>query len=87
MTSNNRNPYLIWDNRTRSQITEFLGNNQKNHVKSGESDPAFGAEFLYEAHKDELVIGQIFIRVYNEQPNFPIKVRTLFKNLEPGTNV
>lgn len=32
-------------------------------------------EFSYSAHSGELQIGGIFIRIYNQQPTYPIKVR------------
>ncbi|KAB7502591.1 DnaJ-like protein subfamily C member 13 [Armadillidium nasatum] len=73
LTSNVQTPYLIWDNGTRAQLLDFLQINQQKHVKTGESDPNYGAEFVFEAHKDELIIGGVFIRIYNEQPNFPIE--------------
>ena len=78
LTSNIESPYLIWDNGTRCQLLEFLNSNQVAHVKTGESDPAYGADFVFDAHKDELIIGGIFIRVYNEQPTFQIKVSCVF---------
>ncbi len=34
----------------------------------------FGAEFEYEALKDELVIGEIYVRVYNQQPTYVLEV-------------
>ena len=41
----------------------------------GECDPSFGAEFEFSLHKKELVIGEVFVRIYNEQPTFPLEVR------------
>ena len=40
----------------------------------GRIDEAFGAEFVYEIHAKELVVGEIFVRIYNEQPTFPLDV-------------
>ncbi len=34
----------------------------------------FGAEFQYDTLKDELIIGQIYVRVYNEQPTYVLEV-------------
>ncbi|XP_042237903.1 dnaJ homolog subfamily C member 13-like isoform X4 [Homarus americanus] len=73
LTSNVETPYLIWDNGTRSQLNDFLATNQQAHVRTGQSDPEYGATFEFEAHKDELIIGGVFIRIYNEQPSFPIQ--------------
>ena len=44
----------------------------------GECDPAFGAEFKFSIHEKELVIGEVFVRIYNEQPNFQLEVRMLW---------
>ncbi|XP_045611089.2 dnaJ homolog subfamily C member 13 isoform X2 [Procambarus clarkii] len=73
LTSNVETPYLIWDNGTRTQLIDFLATNQQAHVRTGQSDPEYGAAFEFEAHKDELIIGGVFIRIYNEQPSFPIQ--------------
>ncbi|KAG0721186.1 DnaJ subfamily C member 13 [Chionoecetes opilio] len=73
LTSNVETPYLLWDNGTRAQLLDFLTTNQQAHVRTGESDPEYGATFEFDAHKDELVIGGVFIRIYNEQPTFPIQ--------------
>lgn len=40
----------------------------------GECDPALGAEFLFTVHAKELIIGDVFVRIYNEQPTFPLEV-------------
>ena len=45
----------------------------------GESeDMTFGQNFVYSTLKDELVIGEVYVRVYNEQPTFVLEVRRLF---------
>lgn len=51
-----------------------------NHATSlvswqGENDKSFGAEFVFSDHSKELIVGEIFVRVYNEQPSFPLEVR------------
>ena len=35
---------------------------------------SFGEEFTYDVLKDELVIGEVYVRVYNEQPTFVLEV-------------
>lgn len=40
----------------------------------GECDPGFGSDFVFSVHAKELVVGEIFVRVYNEQPSFPLEV-------------
>ncbi|KAK2708864.1 hypothetical protein QYM36_014478, partial [Artemia franciscana] len=75
LNSNTRNPYLIWDNSTRLELLDYLNEQQKKQMKYGLSavDPSFGAQFVYTIHKKELIVGNIFVRVYNEQPLFTIQ--------------
>lgn len=40
----------------------------------GECDPAFGAEFVFTVHSKELIVGDVFVRIYNEQPTFALEV-------------
>ena len=74
LTSNVETPYLVWDNSTRSQLMDFLQTNCDSHVKTGQSDPDYGSKFSFGAHEDHLVVGGVFIKVYNEQPMYPIEV-------------
>ncbi|XP_050098670.1 dnaJ homolog subfamily C member 13 isoform X1 [Anopheles aquasalis] len=76
LTSNTRNPYLIWDNGTRAQLTDFLEHQRTVAAREQYEDVTdiYGLVqgFSYDAHRDELKIGGIFIRVYNEMPTYPI---------------
>lgn len=77
LTSNTRNPYFIWDNSTRVQLIDFLDDERTKSAKEQHEDitaiHAIVAQFIFDAHKDELQIGGIYIRVYNEMPAFPIE--------------
>lgn len=73
LNSNTENPYLIWDNATRQQLNEFLLDQQQQMIKTGECDPDFGGMFVFDIHAKELIVGEIFVRVYNEQPTFPLE--------------
>ena len=46
----------------------------------GECDPSFGADFVFSAHEKELIIGEVFVRVFNEQPTFPLDNPKEFTN-------
>lgn len=41
----------------------------------GENDKSYGTDFVFDDHSKELIVGEIFVRVYNEQPMFPLEVR------------
>ncbi|XP_055697619.1 dnaJ homolog subfamily C member 13 isoform X2 [Phlebotomus papatasi] len=76
LTSNTRNPYLIWDNGTRAQLIDFLEYQRTTSSKEQYEDItdiySIVEGFSFDAHKDELTIGGIFIRIYIEMPTFPI---------------
>eukprot|EP00064_Thunnus_orientalis_P007154 superscaffoldBa00000780_g7173 len=78
LNSNSENPYLIWNNGTRAELLEFLEGQQEGNIKRGENDKSFGAEFIFNDHSKELIVGEIFVRVYNEQPSFPLEYPKAF---------
>ncbi|CAG2170123.1 unnamed protein product, partial [Oppiella nova] len=74
LNSNIENPYLIWDNSTRAELTDYLETQQRETMRSGECpDPSYGSTFEFSSHKEELIVGEIFVRIYNEQPMFPLE--------------
>ena len=62
----------MWDNSTRAELTDFIEEERTSSVRRGTCDPSFGAEFKFSAHKDQLVVGNIFVKIYNEQPDFQV---------------
>ncbi|XP_056011194.1 dnaJ homolog subfamily C member 13-like isoform X2 [Ostrea edulis] len=73
LNSNSENPYLIWDNATRAQLTEYLTDQQQQVIKTGECDKHYGSEFVFEIHAKELIVGDIYVRIYNEQSTYPLE--------------
>ncbi|KAK2150998.1 hypothetical protein LSH36_380g05005 [Paralvinella palmiformis] len=73
LNSNTENPYLIWDNATRAELTEFLVDQEQQKIRTGECDQQLGADFVFTVHEKELIIGEIFVRIYNEQPTFTLE--------------
>lgn len=74
LTSNVEIPYLIWNNATRAELIDYLENQQRGIIQSGECpDESYGADFEVSSHKSELRVGNIFIRVYNSQPSYPLR--------------
>lgn len=71
LNSNSETPYLIWDNGTRAELMDFLETQRNNR---NEIDVNVANEFKYSAHAEELKIGGIFVKIYNQQPTFPIQV-------------
>lgn len=79
LNSNVENPYLIWDNSTRAELTDYLEKMQQETVRSGECpDETYGSSFTFSSHDKELVVGEIFVRVFNDQPMYPLDDPKLF---------
>ncbi|MGH0123457.1 UNVERIFIED_CONTAM: hypothetical protein FKN15_011972 [Acipenser sinensis] len=86
LNSNSENPYLIWNNGTRAELLEFLETQQEGIIKRGDCDKSFGAEFVFSEHGKELIVGEIFVRVYNEQPTFPLEVVSIVTSNQECVN-
>lgn len=82
LTQNTRNPYLIWDNGTRAQLLDFLEFQRQNSSKEqfGDITDIYNttSKFVYDATRDELKIGGVYIRIYNEMPTYPIQNPKMF---------
>ncbi|XP_056376625.1 dnaJ homolog subfamily C member 13 isoform X2 [Hyla sarda] len=78
LNCNTESPYLIWNNGTRAELLEFLESEQESMTRRGECDKSFGADFVFSDHGKELIVGEIFVRVYNEQPTFQLEVPKAF---------
>lgn len=79
LNSNSENPYLLWDNGTRAELQDFLETQkQSRRFAADPADPAeqanITASFSYSAHATELRVGDVFLRLYNQQPSFQIDV-------------
>ncbi|ORC90853.1 endosomal trafficking protein RME-8 [Trypanosoma theileri] len=77
INSNHNTPYMLWNNNCRRELQEMLTINSEKCRDSGmfsENLPVYtDNSFSYSAHKEELIVGGIFVRLYNEQPTFPIE--------------
>ncbi|CAF3421421.1 unnamed protein product [Rotaria sp. Silwood1] len=77
LNSNQEQPYLVWDNSCRQELIDKLDETRdylvKNEYKLNIEKFGNPSDFLYSAHKTELIIGEIFVRVYNLQPTTVLK--------------
>ncbi|EMP31570.1 DnaJ like protein subfamily C member 13 [Chelonia mydas] len=78
LNSNTESPYLIWNNGTRAELLEFLESEQESMIKRGDCDKSYGSEFVFSDHAKELIVGEIFVRVYNEVPTFQLEFPKAF---------
>ncbi|XP_024081075.1 dnaJ homolog subfamily C member 13 isoform X2 [Cimex lectularius] len=67
LTSNCETPYLIWNNSTRAELNEFLEQRKQMRDQSYNN-----VTFSSSVYSSELIIGGIYIRIYNEQPTYKI---------------
>lgn len=70
LTNNSETPYLLWDNSTRAELLDLLDK----QCELRQPPSLSSLHFSYSSHATELLIGNVFIRLYNTQPTFPIKV-------------
>lgn len=77
LNCNSETPYLIWNNGTRAELLEFL--ETRRQTRDVVADLTIDDSFVYSAHIGELIIGNIFVRIYNEQPTYQIEVRYFLK--------
>ncbi|KAK9497827.1 hypothetical protein O3M35_003746 [Rhynocoris fuscipes] len=70
LTSNSSSPYLVWDNSTRTELLEWLSERRS---KEFIDKPFDEVSFSFSTHSKHLVVGGIFISLYNDQPLFPIQ--------------
>eukprot|EP01134_Creolimax_fragrantissima_P008258 CFRG8258T1 len=69
---NENSPYLIWNNGTRSELVTYL-EEQKEKMRTGDQDPSLGADFEFSQLRDHLRVGNIYVDVYNQTPDYDIR--------------
>lgn len=74
LTSNCETPYLIWNNSTRAELSDFLENMRKEQRHNRGENVIQKVKITFSSHAKELIIGNVFIRLFNSQSNFPIQV-------------
>jgi DnaJ family protein C protein 13 len=77
LNSNQEQAYLVWDNSCRQELLDKMDETRdflvKNEYKLDIDKFGIPTDFRYSAHKHELIIGEIFVRVYNLQPTTILK--------------
>ncbi|KAI6178098.1 DnaJ-like protein subfamily C member 13 [Aphelenchoides besseyi] len=69
LNSNIEDPYIIWDNATRAELLDFV---ERHRTSTENTSELFGAEFKLSVYAKELIVGEIFVRIYNEMPEFKL---------------
>lgn len=63
---------IIWNSSTRAELLKFVDQKRATLVPDGSCTLKDSHGFLYEALSKETLIGNVYLRVYNDQPDFEI---------------
>lgn len=59
----------MWDNSTRAELKDRL-----RESRAPEGDAPLVQPFAFSAHEGLLRVGDLYLQIYNEQPDFTIEV-------------
>lgn len=63
---------IIWNSSTRAELLNFVEEQRASLSHDGSYDLKDSHSFVYESLSKELYIGNVYLRVYNDQPDFEI---------------
>ncbi|KAJ6355597.1 hypothetical protein OIU77_006061 [Salix suchowensis] len=72
LNTNLESPEIIWNSSTRAELLKFVDQQRASQGPDGSYDLKDSHAFLYEALSKELFVGNVYLRVYNDQPDFEI---------------
>ncbi|KAG9152930.1 hypothetical protein Leryth_012550 [Lithospermum erythrorhizon] len=72
LNSNLETPEIIWNTSTRAELLKFVEEQRANQGPDGSYEVKDSHFFTYEALSKELFVGNVYLRVYNDQPDFEI---------------
>ncbi|CAM6086907.1 unnamed protein product [Calypogeia fissa] len=78
LTSNLESPEIIWNSATRAELLKFVDQRRSSPLPDGSFDMTPALEFRYKPLSKELHVGDVYLRVYNEQPDFEISEAEAF---------
>ncbi|KAF5945782.1 hypothetical protein HYC85_016010 [Camellia sinensis] len=72
LNANLESPEIIWNSSTRAELLKFVDQQRASQGPDGSYDLNDSHVFVYEALLKELFVGNVYLRVYNDQPDFEI---------------
>ncbi|XP_037497273.1 dnaJ homolog subfamily C GRV2 isoform X2 [Jatropha curcas] len=72
LNTNLESPEIIWNSSTRAELLKFVDQQRASMGPDGSYDITDSQTFKYKALSKELFIGNVYLRVYNDQPDFEI---------------
>ncbi|KAL9678302.1 hypothetical protein QQ045_016145 [Rhodiola kirilowii] len=72
LNSNLESPEIIWNSSTRAELLQFVDEQRASKCPDGSYELKDVNMFAYKALSKELYVGHVYLRVYNDQPDFEI---------------
>ncbi|KAL9242055.1 hypothetical protein vseg_016096 [Gypsophila vaccaria] len=72
LNSNMESPEIIWNSSTRAELLKFVEEQRTALGRGGSCELNDSHGFTYESLSNELCVGNVYLRVYNDQPDFEI---------------
>ncbi|XP_024029794.1 dnaJ homolog subfamily C GRV2 isoform X1 [Morus notabilis] len=72
LNTNLESPEIIWNSSTRAELLKFVDQQRASQSPDGSYDLKETLDFMYKALSKELYVGNVYLRVYNDQPEFEI---------------
>ncbi|KAG0618514.1 hypothetical protein M758_4G070400 [Ceratodon purpureus] len=72
LNSNVESPQVIWNSAMRAELLNFVENQRMSQLADGTYDMQAAQNFKYKALMNELHVGDVYLRVFNEQPDSEI---------------
>ncbi|PRQ46516.1 putative DnaJ domain-containing protein [Rosa chinensis] len=78
LNNNLESPEIIWNSSTRAELLKFVDQQRASQGPDGSYDLKDSHMFVYKALSKELYVGNVYLRVYNNQPDFDISEPEVF---------
>lgn len=72
LNTNMETPEIIWNSSTRAELLKFVEEQRSCQGADGSYDLKDSHAFAYDSLLKELRVGNVYLRVYNDQPDFDI---------------
>ncbi|CAE6014088.1 unnamed protein product [Arabidopsis arenosa] len=80
LNTNLETPEIIWNSATRSELLNFVDEQRTCQCPDGSYDLKTAQSFSYDALSKEVFIGNVYLKVYNDQPDSEISEPEAFCN-------
>ncbi|WOL19523.1 hypothetical protein Cni_G28321 [Canna indica] len=78
LNANLESPEIIWNSSTRAELIKFVDHQRASQGPDGSYDLSESHTFTYQALSKELHVGNVYLRVYNNQPDYEISEPEVF---------